>query len=131
MKVFVVYTGEYSDRSIRGIFSTKEKAQEAIQVIKDTDKWDCDSVSDPIEYELDSFLPPNEVVFVYDETKGTWELGYGNLFIDGSGFYYDEEDKHYYVSVNYNPNKEVMLKAARDYYMMFRAEKVRNDLRRY
>lgn len=114
MKVYCVFRGEYSDRSLDAIFSTKRKAEAYIKRMQSVSSYD--QVDDePIEYKLNETAPCEHVRFYF------WPDGE----MEQSGFDgYQEPYINYgkvHVTVKYNPDNGVMEKAARDAYYKFKA----------
>jgi hypothetical protein len=107
MKVYAVFSGEYSDRGLDIIFSTKEKAENYIVFRQNTDNWqDVDST--PTEYELDEkYVIPKTVLFQYDDSAGL-SISYYDNHEDGF------EEDIFYMNVKYNINKDIMIKSAND-----------------
>jgi len=128
MKVYIIYSGEYSDRCIAGVFSTKEKAQAYIDeraILEDLGGFIH-------EEEVDPEVPkrPNKI-YMWAQRIGNRPLKFNmdgevgeedeeSIEIDGFG---DESWESIQVHVNYNPNLDVMKKAALDRYYMLKAEK--------
>lgn len=115
MKVYCVFRGEYSDRSLEAIFSTRRKAEEYIKRMQSVSSYDYVD-DEPIEYELNETAPCEYVEFLFYED--------GEIMSSSFGVYKDPH-LHYgrvKITVKYNPNKEVMEKAARDAYYKFKAE---------
>lgn len=106
MKVYVVTYGEYSDYGIEAVFSTKEKAQEYINIAcTERDCWS--STNDCIEeYELDQTITAPEKV-LYSKESGEWRAA-------RSWEEDDEDANENLVWVNFHPDKNVMAKAAED-----------------
>ena len=71
MKVYVVQSGEYSDRGIECIFSTREKAELYVETYNSCTKW---NEADIEEYELDSvFLDDGRMAFSAEKSRsGKW-----------------------------------------------------------
>jgi hypothetical protein len=101
MKVYIVSTGEYSDWSIQGIFSTREKAEEFMRVVP-AGGYD-NEYNDIQEHELDPIIPhgkehkyPYEIVFF----SPNWELcfyswdGEGEVYLK-SEIFRDYADRQY------------------------------------
>ena len=115
MKVYCVFRGEYSDRSLEAIFSTRRKAEAYIKRMQTVSSYDYVD-DEPIGYELNETAPCEYVRFLF------WTDGE----MEQAGF--DERKEPYInygkvnVTVKYNPDKEVMEKAARDAYYKFKAE---------
>lgn len=59
--VYAIESGEYSDYSIHGIFSTKDKAQAFMD--KANTNYDCFSIK---EYQLDMLMPTDKVPYKLD-----------------------------------------------------------------
>ena len=116
MKVYCVFRGEYSDRHLEAIFSTRRKAVEYIRRNRTVDNW-YDPVDDePIEYELDGAKTYSFVMFGLYRNKITQRKGFVEKYRDPF-----EQDGVLYVTVKYNPDLEVMKKAAIDRANQFQA----------
>lgn len=77
MKLFVVTSGEYSDRKITGIYSSKEKAEWARQLYatyNDIEEWELDSL--PIH-------PPGMLLFMVRMDKSGTVVDFSH--VDASG----------------------------------------------
>lgn len=117
MKVYCVFRGEYSDCSLEAIFSTKRKAQAYINRNKTIDEYTYNRIDDdPVEYELDEAKIYSFVVFRF----------YGNKTVGRAEFVEKYRDPYEQggvvrITVKYNPNMEVMRKAAIDRYNQFQA----------
>lgn len=115
MKVYCVFRGEYSDRNLEAIFSTKRKAEAYIKRMQSVSSYD--KVDDePVEYELNETAPCEYVRFFFwlgGEMEKAGFVGYQDPYINYGKVY---------VTVKYNPDKEVMEKAARGAYYKFKAE---------
>ena len=122
MKVYCVFRGEYSDgeysdRTLEAIFSTRRKAKEYIKRNRTINSYVYDSIDDePIEYDLDEAKIYSFVVFRFYGDKITGRAEFVEKYRDP----YEQSGK-VYVTVKYNPNIEVMEKAAIDRYNQFQA----------
>ena len=120
MKVFITTSGEYSDTSISGVFSSHEKAQSYIDANHLYDDNYFSRINDYIEeYEVDNASLPTTVIASYDtETKGI-------VFSEDN---HDEDYPAYYDTfnefrcrVNFNPSVSVMEKVVYDKYAEWKA----------
>lgn len=117
MKVWAVFSGHYSDRGLDAIFSTEEKAKAYIKMMQ-YDRWH-DINDRPQEYELDVYEPIEYVYFSVDEdteqvyTSKTWCQIEDDVSVSENG--------DIIIKVKYNESEEVMEKAARDKYYMWKA----------
>ena len=114
MNVFCVFSGAYSDRGMIGVFSTRELAQEYIDREKMCGRYEIDD--EPIEEELDKIKPRNTVTIRIENGEARIYYAWlppteGDGWVSNTG--YDGRDD-YIVTVNFNPDTEVMIKAARD-----------------
>ena len=126
MTVYAVFSGEYSDRCLMGIFSTKDKAQLFIDTARLSDHH---VDAEPIEYELDKLKPIDKIIVAIDSygnpsIPDRFEIFYAYSDFDDMGVC-DTTYGEYYVEVNYNPDKQVMYKSALD---KLAAWKARNEL---
>lgn len=131
MKAYITSRGTYSDWTITGVFSSKEKAQEYIDsmsVIEDDTNHTID------EYEVDSDAKPEYAVVIIYLDNNRDEITKYNQYHqsrlkDRDVYYVDDvecapwESAHYVVKVNSNLNKEVMIKAAYDKIAEYKAQK--------
>lgn len=123
MRVYAVYSGCYEDHHLIGLFSTKERAQEAIDIVKKTEKWLGEDIDEkPIPIELDTFKAPELVYFEYDENLDSWSLSNLKFSGEANDFNYFPEDKQFFVMVAYNPDPEVMLNTAKECYRKCKEE---------
>ena len=115
MKVYCVFRGEYSDRTLEAIFSTKRKAEAYIKRMQSVSSYYLSVDDEPIEYELNETAPCEHVRFYFWPDGEMEQAGF-----DG----YQEPYINYgkvHVTVKYNPDNGVMEKAARDAYYKFKA----------
>ena len=121
MTVYAVFSGEYSDRCLMGIFSTKENAQAFIDTARLSDHGIDD---EPIEYELDKLKPIDTIILAIDVNGNPSipEIFYAYSDFDDMGVC-DTTYGEYYVEVNYNPDKQVMYKSAFDKLASWKARK--------
>ena len=114
MIVFAVFSGEYSDRGLDAIFSTKEKAEKYIEHKKlfSSRGW-CEVDDSPTEYELDAAMPPKNVWFRIDGDSSEIEPHDGRWLPETEDGLIDNGEEAY-VMVKYNDNIDVCKKAARD-----------------
>ena len=118
MKVYCVFRGEYSDRSLEAIFSTRRKAHAYINRNNTIDEYTYNRIDDdPIEYELDEAKIYSFVVFRFYGNKITGSAEFVEKYRDPY-----EQGGVVRITVKYNPDKEVMEKAASDAYYKFKAE---------
>lgn len=131
-KVYVVTTGEYSDYSIEKIFSTREKAQEYINIVSVLGKEDFNDIQ---EWELDDFKV-SKIYVQYCYTHSTFAADkieiYGNNDVTippDNLFTYPAGAFRFFFSLPYSkrlanaPNKEeLLLKIARDRLAKYKAE---------
>ena len=124
MTVYAVFSGEYSDRCLMGIFSTKENAQAFIDTARLSDHGIDD---EPIEYELDKLKPIDKIIVAIDSDgkpsiPDRFEVFYAYSDFDDMGVC-DTTYGEYYVEVNYNPDRQVMYKSAFDKLASWKARK--------
>ena len=126
--VWIVTEGDYSDNHIVGVFSTKEKAYEYYNAHKEDDVNErYTSFYEPEEYELDKVSIACRAVVTAVKNRKDW-----NFFVSGvldkcyqeCGYIYEyTKEKKYWITVNYNTNRDVMKKSAQDYLFKYLAEK--------
>ena len=117
MKVYCVFRGEYSDRSLEAIFSTKRKAHAYINRNNTIDEYTYNRIDDdPIEYELDEAKIYSFVVFRFYGNKITGRAEFVEKYRDPY-----EQGGVVRITVKYNHNIEVMKRAAIDRYNQFQA----------
>lgn len=131
MKVYAVFEGCYSDRSLDSVFSTKEKAQDFIDFNIKFGNGEIDD--EPFEFILNECNYP-EKVFLSKVLATTNEVNYRKKW-ERIHSEHEEgifKEKPYfskiiesvaYVTVRYNKNFDVMIKAANDKLAMLKAEK--------
>lgn len=126
MTVYVVTTGEYSDYTIRGIFSTREGAEKAIAAMEVYPSASCCEVNPIEEYELDEYKPFEKYLTLHYAPKS------GKI----SGVHYEDyprperitptsDPDDVYMVLRYSErftNKDVLEKAVQDKYMEWKAE---------
>lgn len=124
MKVYVVTQGEYSDYHIIGVYSTKEKAQELYDAMRKSGTyWDEPHIED---YELDELTPTAGYVCVGYTPEHNTIHSYGFNFShcqDSVSSYSNPPEFICYLP--YSPrlsDPKVLLKAAQDRYMQWKAE---------
>lgn len=124
MKVYVLTQGEYSDYHIVGIYSTKEKAQELCDAMRNSGTyWDEPHIED---YELDVLNPSMGYMRVGYTPEDNSVRAYGLCFISGTDsiLNYGKTPEFFcflpYSARLSDPN--VLLKAAQDRYMQWKAE---------
>ena len=117
MKIWTVWSGEYSDRRLLAVFSTYDKAEEfrKATAIFEGDRID----SEPIEHEVDK-IPDSVSRFCINLDKDGNHVG-------GSDWSWQNEDVEvetegmFHIKVNFSLNPDVMLKAARDKLTAYKA----------
>lgn len=126
MKVYVVTTGEYSDYTIRGIFSTRKAAEDAIAAMKVYPPAYCCEPNPIEEYELDEYKPFEKYLTLHYAPKS------GEI----SGVHYEDYARPEWIAPTDDPNdiymvlqynerftdKDVLKKAVQDKYMKWKAE---------
>lgn len=126
MTVYVVTTGEYSDYTIRGIFSTREGAEKAIAAMEVYPPAYCCEVNPIQEYVLDEYKPFEKYLTLHYAPKS------GKI----SGVHYEDYPRPERIILTSNPddvymvlkyserftNKDVLEKAVQDKYMEWKAE---------
>lgn len=126
MKVYVVTTGEYSDYTIRGIFSTKEGAEKAIAAMEVYPPAYCSSVNPIEEYELDEYKPfEKSLTLYYNPKSGDVTHVYYDDYICESRVMPTDTPNKVYMSIPYSErftDKDVLKKAVQDKYMKWKAE---------
>jgi hypothetical protein len=124
MKIYIVESGEYSDRIIEGVFSTREKAEEYIKYHR-YDSWYGDTFR-ITEYDLDSW---NKDDYIYEHVCNIDDNGE----LDFDGFRTIEHK----LSEDINMNSRIFcgrfrcfsrnmldIKEISDKYQKFRAEEI-------
>ena len=117
MTVYAVFKGCYSDRDLMGIFSTEKLAYDFIERGKIF--YNHDYLDDsPTEYVLDELKPMESFIVRIEKDNASvldsWD-DYNRKNIGLSGVYViDDYEEEYDVLVNYNPDVNVMIKAACD-----------------
>ena len=124
MKVYVLTQGKYSDYHIVGIYSTKEKAQELRDAIcASGGYWDEPQIE---EYELDVLNPSMGYMRVGYTPENNTVHTYGLNFVSGTdGICNYGKVPEFFCFLPYSPrlsNPDVLLKAAQDRYMKWKAE---------
>ena len=123
MKVYTCWSGSYSDRGMGQIFSTKEKAEKYLAIMKNItsfEDWD----DNPIEYEVDKvdIKEPDGVVFSVWKSEGhDWDTyscddedkELEKLYMINNCWSNEKSYPQYKIKVKYN-TIEVMKKAAID-----------------
>lgn len=132
-KVWVVTEGDYSDNHIVGIFSSEEKANDFYNLHKeDDDEHRYTSYYAPDEYICDKITVPDVGIVEAYKHKGNWVFTVSgvvdreleDLVIDNRiGTVHNSYHNNYYIFVNFNPDREVMKKAAQDYFYQYLARK--------
>lgn len=136
-KVYCVFSGAYSDRSLHAVFSSYDKAMEYIKIQKAF--FDREVDDEPIEYDMDKPNDISTVVYsvtvVKDDFNGSYSIS--DVKPNNDWYQYDEDiseepcdtytaqDGFTYlnVKVNFNPDYSVMEKAVRDKVMSYLANK--------
>lgn len=132
MTVYLVESGEYSDRRIDGVFSTYEKAERYIAHREHNDKW-CDDELETqyriMDYEIDDNFIDNDVEIWY--RYETYVVD-GDIFVDEIIPVYKsdvEKDKienygKYIGFITYHKDKDLSTKSIKDRYMKAKAEEM-------
>lgn len=126
MKIYIVECGEYSDRTIEGIFSTREKAEEYIKYHKNDfytwfsdsftiGEWDLDSWSKE-DYIYEYIVDIDENGELDEECIQTIEHNFSADINTNSSIYYH---RFYCFSRNMLDIKEI-----NDKYQKYRAEEM-------
>ena len=132
MKVYLVESGSYSDRSAEAIFSSKEKAEEWIAKENGVREYDR-FLGNPVEYELNETpAPPEEFVFqvvnseLIDAPDSIWHFEYfpGEVCQP----YLEEENDATFVKVKFSYDKEQMKETARRILTEWLAKKTEESL---
>jgi len=123
MKVYTVHEGAYSDRTLMGIFSTKELAEEFIQRRKSINRYSARKMDiEPDEWELDlEMIQCCNVSFI----DGIWRVTgptEGDAPLIDEWDIYPTAEKGYAIRVHYDDDKERMIKAAQDIFATWKAE---------
>lgn len=121
-KVYILTSGEYSDYAIQGVFSTREKAEEAMERFSVLFAGWGGVIE---EVPVDTYLMTNEVyAMVYEDGAVFFE----NNLAEGERvecvFSEPMTQRSFRVRIRYNPNRDVMVKAARDRAGMILAREV-------
>ncbi len=124
MKVYVLTRGEYSDYHIIGVYSAKEKAQEVCDAMCTSGSvWDEPRIE---EYELDEFNSSMGYVCVGYTPEHNTVRSYGFYFgQNADAFNSYAEPPEFLCYLPYSKrlsNHDVLLKAAQDRYMKWKAE---------
>lgn len=124
MKVYVVTTGEYSDYTIKGVFSTYEAASAAVAAInKYPSVYNENNGIE--EYELDGYQPFEKyLTLYYNPCADTIDSVMYNEYVQEERVKFITKEKIFMV-IHYSPrftNKDVLLKAVQDRYMKWKAE---------
>lgn len=117
--VYAVFSGEYSDRRLDAIFSTSERAQE---YITKGELLNCDVDSRAREYELDS-VSINDDIFMKQEYEGVFYPWNDEANESEERDIFTNYEGDLCIKVHYNPDVEVMRKAAQDKYAEYKARK--------
>jgi len=121
MKVYVVTSGEYSDKSISGIFSSREKAQSYIDANHLYDDSYFSRTNDFIgEFNLDNGSLPETVIATLDVENNV--ITFGEDCYDENSIEYYELIKEFKCRVNFNKNSDVMRKSVYDKYAEWKAQ---------
>lgn len=113
--VFTVFSGSYSDRGMIGVFSTRELAQEYIDREKACGNREIDD--EPGEETLDEVKPRNMACVLLERGEPKiYDTGWSPIEDEGfvRKYGYLDDNPGYIVSVNFNPDFDVMVKSARD-----------------
>ena len=124
--IWIVTEGDYSDNHIVGVFSTKEKAYEYYYShVEESAEHRYTSYYEPEEYSLDKVSTITRCIVSAVKEKGIWCFYISGTFDDNDrecGYVYEKSKrKEYWITVSYNPNREVMKKAAQDYLFKYLA----------
>lgn len=124
MKVYVLTTGEYSDYTIYGIYSTAERAQEVHDLLVRQDF--SYAVNDVFEWEVDEPAPSNywfRVYYYIDEDKIK-----AYLINDSYGLpFYEPYSKTFVYEIPYSlrlEDEEVLRKVTYDKWAQFKVEQM-------
>jgi hypothetical protein len=122
MKVWTVWEGSYSSRELLGVFSTPEKAEEYRKKRLIAEYSEIDEINnESIEYEIDvgsQNVETFRVVLQDGQEPDIWHVQgcEEDVFINEHGTAF--------VIVNYNPDRRVMIKVARDRLAAYRAKEL-------
>jgi len=128
MKVYVLTTGEYSDYTIHGIYSTAERAQEVHDLLVRQDF--SYTVNDVFEWEVDEPALNSywfRVFYYIDEDKIETYLIEGEYRCNNNKPSYDTYSKTFVYEIPYSPrleNEEVLRKVTYDRWAQFKAEQM-------
>ena len=119
MKVYTCWAGQYSDRVMYAIFSTKKAAEEFIRRNLATANRYDDYDNEPEEYEMDEVRKYNDHVtckWMNTDENLEWVMDMNSY---DCGELHDtliikSKCNYYYITVNFNYDRSVMEKAARD-----------------
>lgn len=132
VKVYIVTSGTYSDYQVESIYSTEEKAKEAIETLI---KLVANSDYSIDEYTLDKINLPKYMYFAYvpeDKTLSCW--GYLRDFQGTNG---DIQVRHYKskeridIRVAFTENYDGMVKSAWDKLAQYKYEMMEKEERNY
>lgn len=132
MIVYLVESGEYSDRRIDGVFSTYKKAERYIAHCKHNDTWYNDKWETQyriMDYEIDDNFIVNDVEIWY--RYETYVID-GDIFVDEIIPVYKsdvEKDKiedygKHIDFITYHKDKDLSIKSIKDRYMKAKAEEM-------
>jgi len=118
MKVYTCWAGQYSDRVMYAIFSTKELAEECIRRNLAT-AGRYDNYDPEPEEEVDEIKKHKDFVIcrwwnLYEKPKWILDLNscdYGEIY---DTLIIRERLKNYYITINFNYDRSIMEKSARD-----------------
>lgn len=133
MKVYLVESGEYSDRQIDGVFSTYEKAEKYIAHCKHHDTWETTYCI--MEYDIDDNFIDNDVEIWYkyevNMTKGRNHCIDDIIPVYKSDVEKDKINKYnsygtskYIEFITYHKDKDLSMKSIEDRYMKAKAEEM-------
>ena len=126
MKVYVVTTGQYSDYTIRGIFSTPEAAEKAVRAMIVYPPACCCDPNPIQEIELDTYQPFDKyLTLYYHPSSGKISHVRYNDYKDQERIVSTINPDDIYMVMKYSErfmDHDVLEKAARDRYMQWKAE---------
>ena len=105
-KVYVVMSGEYSDISVEGVFSTKAKAEKYCQIHEKTDPYSAPFWVNDFELDEDEINPNAEVKTYYEVSialEDIWNSPHTELWTHKGDFILNEEDNITNDKVFINP----------------------------
>lgn len=124
MKVYVLTTGDYSDYTIRGIFSTKKAAEDAADAMKIFPEGCYSGVNPIAEFEVDSYNPFERCLSLfYQPSTGKITKVYYEGYLSEERIVGNKDEV--FMIIRYSErfrDRDVLEKAVRDKYMKWKAE---------